>query len=332
MSGFLRRSFRQAVLASRLPPLLHRLAPRQRVSILRYHAVLSSPLAVPDACFLDATLFRAQAEYLARHFDVVLLSEAVQRLRRRQVRRPTAVITFDDGMQSVHDVALPILKRAGLPATVFLATGFVGTDDTPWPCRLNRALATATRRSLVWRERELPMDSAPMKARAGALLQERLKELPHPMLMHELRAIVGALGDDPERPVAPASPYRVMGPRELDAMKASGQVEFGAHGVTQALLPLLPPDERLREVEESVRAVAVLAGAPCRLFAYPDGSRNDSTPDVRKRLGELGVEAAVTGQAGACTPTTPRLELRRYGVEADMDAAEFQLAVHHALV
>jgi peptidoglycan/xylan/chitin deacetylase (PgdA/CDA1 family) len=332
VTGLLRRSLRQALQASRLPPLLHRMAPRQRVSVLMYHAVLSSPLAVPDWCFMDATVFRGQAEYLARHFEVVLLSEAVQRLRRRQVRRPMAVITFDDGMQSVHDVALPILKRLGLPATVFLTTGFVGTDDTPWHCRLNRALAAATRRSLVWREEEFPLDSAPLRARAGALLQSRLKQLPHSMLMHELRALVGALGDDAERAVAPGSPYRVMGPREVEALKASGQAEFGAHGVTHAILSLVPPDEREHEVAASLRAVADLTGAPCRLFAYPNGGKNDYTADVRKRLGELGVEGAVTSQPGACTPTTPRLELRRYGVGADMDAAEFQLAVHHALV
>src|SRR5262245_32703715 len=94
--------------------------PGQRVTILMYHAVLSSPLAVPDWCFLDERLFRLQLEYVARHFDVVPLSEAVRRLRQRTVRRPTAVITFDDGFQSVHDVALPVLKRMGLPAAVFV--------------------------------------------------------------------------------------------------------------------------------------------------------------------------------------------------------------------
>src|SRR5512134_2690195 len=102
-----------------------------------YHAVLTSPLAVPDWCFLDAGVFREQLEYLARRFEVVSLHEAVRRLKNRMVTRPTAAITFDDGFQSVHDVAFPILKRMGLPATVFVATGLVGTDDTTWYCRLN---------------------------------------------------------------------------------------------------------------------------------------------------------------------------------------------------
>ena len=37
-------------------------------------------------------------------------------------------ITFDDGMRSVHEHALPVLRDHGFPAHVFLATGYVGKD------------------------------------------------------------------------------------------------------------------------------------------------------------------------------------------------------------
>lgn len=327
----IRGALHQALAATRLPPLLHRLWPRQRVTVLLYHAVISSPLAVPDWCFLDERIFRQQLEYLARHFEVVSLHEALRRLRHRMVERPTAVLTFDDGFQSVHDVAFPILKRMGLPATVFVVTGLVGTDDTPWYCRLNRALGVATRRSLEWREESFPFDSAPLRGRAGAILQQRLKQLPHPMLLHELSAVVGALGDDAQRPIPPASPYRMLGQRELQAMIASGLFEVGAHGVSHAILSLLPPAEREREIAESVAAVKRLTGQACRYFAYPNGQASDYDREARRLLGELGIEAALTAVGGANVPTTPRLEMRRQGVGADTGLAEFQLMVHHAL-
>jgi peptidoglycan/xylan/chitin deacetylase (PgdA/CDA1 family) len=331
VSGLIQGAVQRALAATGIPPLAHRLMPRQRVTILMYHAVVTSPLAVPDWCFLDEGVFRRQLEYLASHFDVVPLSEAVRRLRQRTVRKPTAVITFDDGFQSVHDVALPVLKRMGLPATVFVVSGLVDTDDTPWYCRLNRALAAATRRSLEWREETFAFDSAPARGRAGAVLQGRLQELPHPRLMHELAAVVGALGDDAQRPVGPGSPYRVLGARELEALAKSGLFEIGAHGASHAILSLLPPEDREREVVESVQAVARLTGRACRFFSYPSGRAADYDGGVRRTLGELGIEAAVTGVAGANVPTTPRLELRRHGVGADTDMAEFQLMVHHAM-
>jgi peptidoglycan/xylan/chitin deacetylase (PgdA/CDA1 family) len=328
--GLIQGAVQRALAATGLPPLAHRLLPRQRVTILMYHAIVTSPLAVPDWSFLDERVFRLQLEYVGRHFDVVPLSEAVRRLRQRTVRRPTAVITFDDGFQSVHDVALPLLKRLGLPAAVFVVSGLVDTDGTPWYCRLNRALAAATRRSLEWRDESFALDGAIARSRAGGVLQRRLEELPHPLLMHELAALVGALGDDAQRPVGPGSPYRVLGARELQALAASGLFEFGAHGASHAILSLLPPEEREREVVESVQAVARLTGRACRFFSYPSGRTEDYDGGVRRTLGELGIEAAVTGVGGANVPTTPRLELRRDGVGADTSMAAFQLMVHHA--
>lgn len=331
MAGLIRGALYGTLAASGLPPLAHRLWPRQRVAVLMYHAVLSSPLAVPDWCFIDERVFRQQLEYLARRFDVVSLHEAVRRLRHRMVERPTAVITFDDGFQSVHDVALPILKRMGLPATVFVVSGLVGTDDTLWYCRLNRALGAATRRSLEWREESFTLDSALERARAGAIFQERLKELPHPMLLHELSALVGALGDDAQRPVPPASPYRMLGTREIEALVASGLFEVGAHGVSHAILSLLPAPEREREITESIEGVKRLTGRACRYFSYPNGRAADYDLEARRVLGDLAIDAAVTSIGGANVPTTPRLEMRRLGIGADTSMAEFQLMVHHAL-
>jgi peptidoglycan/xylan/chitin deacetylase (PgdA/CDA1 family) len=331
VSSLIRRAFHSALVASRLPPAAHRLWPGQRVTVLRYHAVVSSPLAVPDWCFLDERHFRMQLEYLARQFEVVPFSVAVRELRERTVTRPTAVLTFDHAFQSVHDVALPVLKRMGLPAVVFVPTGLCGTDDTPWFCRLNRALAAATRRSLEWRDESFALDTALARAHAGRVLQARLIALPHPLLMHELAAIVGALGDDAARPIGPGSPYRVMGPRELEALVASALFEVGAQGASDSLLSLLPPAEREREVTGSVQAVRRLAGRPCRYFAYPRGRVGEEGREVRRLLLEQGVEAAVTGIAGANVPTTPRLEMRRHSVGADTALTEFQLMVHHAL-
>ncbi|MCP5055527.1 MAG: polysaccharide deacetylase family protein [bacterium] len=41
-------------------------------------------------------------------------------------------LTFDDGFRSVHDAAFPVLRDADAPATLFLTTGFLGSDNH-WP-------------------------------------------------------------------------------------------------------------------------------------------------------------------------------------------------------
>src|SRR5436190_14785112 len=89
------------------------------VIILTYHAVVRTPLEVFDWCFITESKFEAQLDYLMRTFDIVPLA-AVPRLLRTGPTRTTAVITFDDGFLNNFEVALPILRRASVPAAVFI--------------------------------------------------------------------------------------------------------------------------------------------------------------------------------------------------------------------
>lgn len=309
----------------------HRALRPHRLTIVMYHAVAASPLPVEDWCFLDEATFRRQMDYLREHFDVLPLSEAVDRLRAGNVRRPAAVITFDDGFQSVRDVALDILRERGLPATVFLATGLVGTSDTIWYCRLNKALASTRRPWLQYEGGRIDLSTAAARARAGASLQARLKTKPHPRLLAELGGIVADLGDDPGSSIEAGSPYRILGKGAVAEMSASGVVEFGGHTRSHAILSLLAPPQRDDEIDSSLDAVAELTGRPCRLFSYPNGRAQDYDAGAVKRLETRGVRAAVTTRAGPNEPGTPPLELRRYGIGAGMGLPEFRFRVHHAM-
>src|SRR6202008_4899171 len=60
----------------------------------------------------------------------------------------TVCITFDDGYLDNLTVAAPILEKHGLPATLFLATGYIERAETQWSDRLYWAFSQATSQSL----------------------------------------------------------------------------------------------------------------------------------------------------------------------------------------
>ena len=120
------------------------------LTILMYHGVVNAPLEVPDPCMVQLDDFQSQMRYLKRHFDVLPLREAMQRRLSRNIDRPTIVITFDDGYQNNCDIALPILEELQLPATIYLATGFLSTDSTIWTGQLQHAFAATQLKQLTW--------------------------------------------------------------------------------------------------------------------------------------------------------------------------------------
>jgi peptidoglycan/xylan/chitin deacetylase (PgdA/CDA1 family) len=103
---------------------------REGIVALMYHRVNdrlpASDLVVP------VEKFREQMEYLKRNCEVVsmeqfLLSHKVTRSQ-GHTKKQKVVITFDDGYMDNYTNAYPVLKELGLPATIFLITGMIGTD------------------------------------------------------------------------------------------------------------------------------------------------------------------------------------------------------------
>ena len=62
-------------------------------------------------------------------YNVITLKEAVSYIgQRRRLPRKTVAITIDDGYENNFVSAYPILKKYGVPATIFVITGKIGSE------------------------------------------------------------------------------------------------------------------------------------------------------------------------------------------------------------
>jgi len=103
----------------------------QTVPILTYHRF--GPRR--DRLTVTAKAFDAQMRYLRDHdYRVIPLRDVVGFLQ-GTVRLPqrAVVLTIDDGYASAYEVAYPILKRYGFPATVMVYTDYIGRGGLTWP-------------------------------------------------------------------------------------------------------------------------------------------------------------------------------------------------------
>lgn len=96
-----------------------------RISVLLYHRVTDE---VRDDLTVGIEQFDRQMALLRRHFQVLALSDVLDAGTVPAARHPLVCVTFDDGYLDNYRNAVPILLRNRIPATFFVATGFIGTD------------------------------------------------------------------------------------------------------------------------------------------------------------------------------------------------------------
>jgi peptidoglycan/xylan/chitin deacetylase (PgdA/CDA1 family) len=103
-------------------------APEHEVLLLAYHAVSARWPA--DLSVTPERLSSQLGLLMARGYRGATLYQAV----RDPPAERTVAVTFDDGFRSVATLALPILRRYGIPGTIFIPTNYIGTDEPMrWP-------------------------------------------------------------------------------------------------------------------------------------------------------------------------------------------------------
>lgn len=111
------------------------LIPKQTgASILMYHSV-------DENNFLFNVYpkdFEKQMQYLNDNkYNVIKLADLAQKIINKQkIELKTVVLTFDDGYKNNYENALPVLKKYGFPATMFLATSYIGQNIPDYPLEI----------------------------------------------------------------------------------------------------------------------------------------------------------------------------------------------------
>jgi len=279
--------------------------------VLTFHRV--GDAGDPFLPAMPTRVFEAQMTHIARHYRVFTVEDLVERMRSGRVPRNALAITFDDGYRDNLTEAAPILARHGLPATVFLTTGCIGTGQIPWFDQLAIALKTTPREALrLSADRILPLGTEDERLRALDASLGHLKRVTDEERRDGLDRILDQLGGS-----APGETKSLMLTwDEVQALRVQG-FAVGAHTVSHPILSRTSADRAWEEIYGCKRDIERHLGGPVRGFAYPNGGARDYTETVKHLVREAGFAWAVTTQHGLNTPRTPPLELRRGGPRED---------------
>ncbi|NMG63882.1 polysaccharide deacetylase family protein [Azoarcus indigens] len=279
---------------------------RARLSTLIFHRVLPAPdpLLPGDP---DAATFRWQMRTLARHFNVLPLGEAVQRLREGSLPPRAACVTFDDGYADNLTIAAPILRELGLPATFFIATGYLDGGRM-----FNDTLIELARR-LPGERCDLsalglgshPLASAADRHKLVGVLVSHFKYLPPETRLQAAEALAASFGvtlpDD-----------LMMSSAQLRELRALG-MEIGGHTDSHPILARQDLAAAEQEIRLGKARLEEILGESPRLFAYPNGRKGkDYTEEHVALARSCGFDAAVSTNYGAASADSDPYQLPRF--------------------
>lgn len=288
-------------------PLLAWPAHRQTLTIFAYHRVLP----VPDPLRpgeVDAVIFEAQMRFLARHFAVLPLREAAGLLRQGRLPARACCITFDDGYADNLTVALPILQWHRLPATVFVATGYLD-GQRMFNDAVIDIVAACPLASLDLEELDLGRHrlETPDERRAAivAILKKFRYRSPETRETDLTRMLeMAACGSLPAG--------AMLGRAQVRELADQG-VEIGGHTVTHPILAAVPDERAQAEILAGKQELETITGRPVTVFAYPNGKpQRDYLTNHVAMVRSAGFELAVTTTNGVATPATDIFQLPRF--------------------
>ena len=262
---------------------------RGRLVVFCYHQVLEEidPLRPGEP---DEAQFMNDIHLIDRVFNVLTLGEAAERLVSGTLPSRAACITFDDGYANNHELAAPILKSTGVPATFFIAGGAVDTG-VMWNDLVIEAVAHSGSESQA---KNLSATLVGMKYKPMAERWDAAE--------HMYRNAVG-----PELP-------RLMMTRDMVANLGDQGFEIGGHTINHPILRELPDDAARSEIEDCAAWIHEVTGKTPTTFAYPNGvPGQDYEPKHAAMVRNAGFEAAASTQWALAKPGTDRFSIPRVG-------------------
>jgi peptidoglycan/xylan/chitin deacetylase (PgdA/CDA1 family) len=288
----------------------------ERPLILGYHRVVedfaSESRSEMPSMLISTEMFEHHLECLSRRFTFVSIEEIGERMRTgRPFRRPVAAITFDDGYQDVYENAIPLLKKKGIPAAMFVVTDLVGRPFWQIHDKLYHLVAKAFatwdnpqhQLSGLLADLGLPVQTLarPTAIRTPTLaVSSLLPGLSQSDVIRVMAGLEASVGNGFH------NVPKTVSWEDLRDMRRAG-FTIGSHTRSHVTLPMETRETIDEELAGSKAMLEQYLGEPIEHFCYPGGQ---FTADVVDAVARAGYQYAYT----ACphdVPAQPLLTIER---------------------
>ncbi len=276
----------------------------KRLIILNYHRARGGDL-------------RRHLSYLRRHYRVLHLDEALQEFYgspsiRSKDRRTLLALTFDDGYHDNYTHAFPVACALRVPITIFLVPGYTENGAFFWWGEGQRLVQRATVEEVVVDGRKYRLQQADEAQQLAQLIDGQARHATSVAARETFLQQMSAQLASATTVLPAEEADRPLSWTEVQAMKQSGWVSFGAHTMHHPVLAYLAQHDELQYEVSACRSVLEeRLGQNIHTFAYPIGRYEHIGENAVQAVKQAGYTWAVTTVNGVNLPTEDPYRLKR---------------------
>ncbi|MBJ6137690.1 polysaccharide deacetylase family protein [Marinobacter litoralis] len=252
---------------------------------------------------------------IKRSFNPISLSNLIELHEQGITPKHAVAVTFDDGYSDFAEYAFPILQEEGIPATLFITTGFVNGDVWLWPDKIKFLLS---KKSQIKIPSKLD-DDIRLEESSISLWKDisnyclTLDNLVKEAYISDLFSL-----NDVCLPEYAPEGFEAVGWEQLNRFIEGGSVDIGSHTCTHPVLTRLSLSELRYELMFSKKSIYCNLGVDVSILCYPNGTKFDFNDKVKRELLNSGYKYGVAAYP-TLDPLDDVLSVGRYSVDKDLE-------------
>lgn len=247
-----------------LPPLVT--LSRQKLIMPFYHSVSNEYLPHLSNLYNPKTSreFEKDLDFLLKHYKPVDLNY-IYNLSSVKSKKPAFFLSFDDGLKEVHSMAAPILKRKGVPATIFVNSAFVDNKAIFFRYKASLLIDAYQKKKLSEiGKRKINKVLGNPKLSDLDVQREILKLQFHQQ--EKLDELANILEVDFSEYLKTRPPY--LSSAEIKELQSEGH-SIGAHSIDHPEFRFIHVEEQIRQAVGSLKFVKENFNPPIFSFSFP---------------------------------------------------------------
>lgn len=250
-------------------------------AIVMYHGTDKSGSRKFNYRFVGSSDLEAQLAYFKEHFHLLTIGEYFR--KEFKPGKVNLALTFDDGYANNHTYALPLLKKHGIPATIYVSTIRAVNREMLLPDIVD-IFSAMNSGDLHFNGMKFKKNRAGYYANGSGQLLRTLEKEWEPALRRALEQdLLGKI--TPRQLETYSEQWQLLNEDQLREIASTANVTLGSHGVHHHALTFLTKAQVQEELSHSKKYLEEVTGKEVSSIAYPYGLYTRDTIDMAQSLG-----------------------------------------------